>query len=111
MKTHIASDTWGWRDRIIAAALIALTILAFVGFMHGHAAPLDGQGGKCTRANEWRGLSCTVANSGVGWVYGDCAYGLSFSAETMRTFTPGQNVTIRGCKDQWGNIPNAKISR
>jgi hypothetical protein len=96
---------------LVVCILGALLLLALALTDRTEANTLTGQGGKCTRANEWRGLQCTVANSGVGWVYGDCAYGMSFSATTARTFTAGQNVTIAGCQDQWGNIPDAKIRR
>jgi len=48
-----------------------------------------------------------VRDAGVGWVSGTCQWGEYFLAQTLRTFRPGDAVTVSGCVDQHGTIFSA----
>jgi hypothetical protein len=87
-----------WRALLVLIiVLVALLVLAFVWPPPGEAAPLAGNKGGCGRDN-LIAVSCTVTDSGVGFVSGTCEFGYWFSrVSTGRTFPIGRGVTARGC--------------
>jgi hypothetical protein len=71
--------------------------------------PTAGNKDGCAAGNRWRGLACTVADAGPGWVSGDCDFGLWFGrTPTARTFKMGQAITVQGCEAMAGELFSAK---
>lgn len=63
-----------------------------------------GNRGGCNPESRAIGLACVVRDAGVGWVSGTCQFGEYFLAQTLRTFRPGQSVTVSGCVDEHGAL-------
>jgi len=105
MKTHIGSDRWGRRERLIAVIIIGcLILLALVLTDRADASQLAGNKGGCGTGNMIT-LSCNVSDAGQGFVSGKCEYGHWFSrVSTARVFTIGQVVTARGCEGLNGEL-------
>ncbi len=80
----------------IACALLALVLILLMGHT-AYGEDLAGNKGGCGR-NNLITVSCTVTDSGVGFVSGTCEFGYWFSrVSTGRTFPNGRGVTARGC--------------
>lgn len=78
-------------------ALALLIVLASA--ISANATPLTGNRGGCGRGNMWYGLSCTVTDTGPGFVSGTCQFGFWFSrVSTARTFRLDQSVKVNGCE-------------
>ena len=95
-----------WLIIIIVSLLIAVA-LALTDT--ADAATLAGNGGGCAAGNRWRGLACTVSDSGNGWVSGVCDFGLSFGpTNSARTFVPGKPIIVQGCEGMDGELFSAR---
>jgi hypothetical protein len=72
-----------------------------------------GNGGGCDyQRNWWPRQSCTITDAGVGWASGSCRFGNWFDhVRTIRTFRPGQDVTVAGCRNLNGELTQVRISR
>lgn len=66
-----------------------------------------GNRGGCNPASRVIDLPCTVQDAGIGWVSGVCVWGEYFLAQTIRSFAPGQPVSVSGCINQYGTITAA----
>jgi hypothetical protein len=100
---HIDRDDWGWQERAIAAAIIALIILAFVGYLRGYAAPdlrpAAGNKGGCGQMGV---ALCTVMDAGTvdrtRFVSLACQYdSVPEKISTPKRWKVGTPVMLWGC--------------
>lgn len=79
----------------------------------GLAAPAMGNRDGCPLRHRWPGGTCTVSDSGVGWVSARCEGGFWFErAPTARTFRAEQVITVTACifpKLELGSAPGYRL--